>query len=229
MLLKTSTHRQERALATRRDLISAARGLFAAEGLESARIEQIAASAGKTRGAFYANFSDKEDVFFAIFEEDLMRDQERIIAAFAAADDLEQRIDILAAHIAAMLHDRERILLHLEFKMYVIRHHRRRKRLNGIYSDVRERCAMAKVNRLLPHANATQRERLTNELGAVIDGLAINILFNPDFMSQQQIMEVLRTAVRGILSHPEKDEQIRVRKKQKQPVSSSSAIPRPAR
>jgi AcrR family transcriptional regulator len=218
MLLKTSTHKQERALATRRDLISAARAIFAAEGFESARIEQIAASAGKTRGAFYANFSDKEDVFFAIFEEDLMRDQEKIIAAFAAAADLDKRIEILARHIAAMLHDRERILLHLEFKMYVIRHHRRRTRLNAIYAEVRERCAMAKVNRLLPDADAGQRERLTNELGAVIDGLALNVLFNPDLMSQVQIMGVLRASVRGILTVSGMDEKSRVGTKQMQPV-----------
>ena len=30
--------------------------------------------ARKTRGAFYDNFKDKEDVFLAIFEEDMARD-----------------------------------------------------------------------------------------------------------------------------------------------------------
>ncbi|MGA8532191.1 MAG: TetR family transcriptional regulator, partial [Acidobacteriaceae bacterium] len=72
MQLKTSPHKQERALATRSELIAAARAIFTRDGFESARIEDIAANAGKTRGAFYANFRDKEDVFFAIFEEDLM-------------------------------------------------------------------------------------------------------------------------------------------------------------
>src|SRR6202007_3074855 len=87
-MLKTSLHRQERALVTRGQLIAAARTIFARDGFESARIEDIAALAGKTRGAFYDNFRDKEDVFFAIFEEDISRDQGKVIDEMSAAPNL---------------------------------------------------------------------------------------------------------------------------------------------
>jgi AcrR family transcriptional regulator len=118
MVLKAPPHKQERAISTRRQLIAAAREIFVKEGFESARIEQIAARAGKTRGAFYANFTDKEDVFFAIFEEDMMRDREKVNAALSAASSQDQKIDTLARHLSELLDDSQRFLLNLEFKMY---------------------------------------------------------------------------------------------------------------
>ena len=42
---------------------------FAADGFAGASVEAIAARAGFTRGAFYANFADKEDAFFALMDE----------------------------------------------------------------------------------------------------------------------------------------------------------------
>jgi AcrR family transcriptional regulator len=44
----------------------AAEQTFARDGYEAARLEDIAARAGYTRGAFYANFASKEDIFFAL-------------------------------------------------------------------------------------------------------------------------------------------------------------------
>src|ERR1700733_5629630 len=70
--------KQERAILTRKQLTDAARQIFASSGFEPSSVEEIAAAAGKTRGAFYANFKDKEDVFFAIFEEDLSRDMAQL-------------------------------------------------------------------------------------------------------------------------------------------------------
>ena len=60
-----SEHRtQERAIQTRKDLMAAARRVFARDGFEVARLQDIAQEAGKTRGALYAHFTDKEDLFF---------------------------------------------------------------------------------------------------------------------------------------------------------------------
>jgi AcrR family transcriptional regulator len=197
--LKASVHKQDRAVATRRELIHAARKVFAVTGFESAGIEQIAARAGKTRGAFYANFKDKEDVFFALYEEDLMRDQDRILADLSAAADLEEKIEVLSRHLNKVLHDRERLLLNLEFKMYVIRHPRKRRRLYEIYTEVCLRCAMEKISRFVPDAGASERRRLTTEMGAVIDGLALNTMFNPEGLSTEQRTRLLTLAARDAL------------------------------
>jgi AcrR family transcriptional regulator len=59
--------RRERAQATRARLIQAAERIFARDGFAAAKLEEIAAEAGYTRGAFYANFDSKEDLFLALF------------------------------------------------------------------------------------------------------------------------------------------------------------------
>ena len=66
---RSRTRQAERTRATRRKLLDAAKRIFAQDGFEAARLEDIAAGAGYTRGAFYANFKSKEDIFFALFEE----------------------------------------------------------------------------------------------------------------------------------------------------------------
>ncbi len=198
MLLKSTPHKQERALATRRDLIEAARTIFARDGYESARVEDIAAAAKKTRGAFYANFHDKEDVFFAIFEADLLREEGKIQAALAAAPSEEEKVNRLADHLAEILDDRQRLLLILEFKMYVIRHPQKRRRLNQLYSEMCLRCGMTKISSLMPELgeeDLEERRRLTTEIGAAMDGLALNALFSPESITPRQHRRYLRIAV----------------------------------
>lgn len=195
-------HKQERAVVTRRQLIQAARDIFAREGFESARIESIVARARKTRGAFYDNFRDKEDVFFAIYEEDIARSQERVAQDLTGGENIEQRIALLAKHLEELLLDKQRVLLNLEFKLYVIRHPQKRKRLSSLYSEMSLRCSMTKINTLFPEligASLEKRRRLTTEVGAVIDGLALNSLFNTQGLSSNQRKRYLRICAREAL------------------------------
>ena len=48
---------------TRQKILDAARGLFAARGYEAATVRDIAAAAGMSTGAVFANFTGKADVF----------------------------------------------------------------------------------------------------------------------------------------------------------------------
>lgn len=198
LALKSSPHKQERALATRRELIDAARGVFARHGFESARLEDIAARAGKSRGAFYANFCDKEDVFFALFEEDLARHQERVNIALSNAKTPEERARVMAEFLTELLSDKQRLLLNLEFKMYAIRHPRKQRRLSSLHAEMCARCSMMKINALFPEladADVHTRRSLTLEVGAVMDGLALNLLFNPESMTQERRARYIYAAV----------------------------------
>jgi AcrR family transcriptional regulator len=197
--LKSSAHKQERALVTREQLLKAAREIFTLNGFESTRIEEIAARAKKTRGAFYDNFRDKEDVFFAIFEEDIARTQEKVIEELSVASNLDERVAILARHLEELFRDKQRVLLNLEFKMYVIRHPQKRKRLSELYSEMSLRCSMTKIDTLFPEllgAAIEKKRRLTTEMGAIIDGLALNSLFNPEGLTDEQRKRLL-----GIAAH----------------------------
>src|SRR5580704_8341232 len=68
---REQTKHQQRTEATQRALLDAARRIFARDGFEASRIEDIAGATGHTRGAFYAHFSSKEDLFFALFEQEV--------------------------------------------------------------------------------------------------------------------------------------------------------------
>lgn len=52
-----------RTAATREALLAAACKIFVRDGFEASRIEDIAAEAGRSRGAFYVNFSNKAEAF----------------------------------------------------------------------------------------------------------------------------------------------------------------------
>jgi AcrR family transcriptional regulator len=54
---------------TRRALLDTARRIFARDGFQATRTEEIVEESGLTRGALYHHFRDKEDLFRAVHEE----------------------------------------------------------------------------------------------------------------------------------------------------------------
>ncbi len=65
----TRLSRKEQQAHTRRALLEAATRVFSRHGLAQGSVEQVAAEAGFTKGAFYANFRSKEELFLAILDE----------------------------------------------------------------------------------------------------------------------------------------------------------------
>ena len=197
----TTSNRQERALVTRAQLVESARIIFARDGFEMARIEDIASLSGKTRGAFYANFKDKEDVFFAIFEDDITLDHQRLRALLKELETPEEKLDALAEYLSDLINDRQRVLLNLEFKGYAIRHPRRRKRLADLHAAMRERCSLPEIRELLPEVKQTASEHRAGSLAitAVVDGLALNRLFDPESLDDARAATYLRLCIREAL------------------------------
>ena len=58
--------------------------MFAAAASSGASIDEVAEDAGYTKGAFYANFKSKEELFLAMLDEQLRRALERVDAPSAA-------------------------------------------------------------------------------------------------------------------------------------------------
>lgn len=115
-----------RRSATRERLLDAARVVFAREGIAGASVEHICEQAGFTRGAFYSNYSTKDDLVLALFD----REYATMLAMLSAAADpaLYADKDVLeAVRIIVdrflVLHppEREWYLLHAEFELLVVR------------------------------------------------------------------------------------------------------------
>jgi AcrR family transcriptional regulator len=79
--------RKEQQAATRDALLHSAARLFRERGLEGTSVEEIAAEAGFTKGAFYANFRSKEELFLTMLDEKFGEEIERIDRALSGHGD----------------------------------------------------------------------------------------------------------------------------------------------
>jgi len=70
--VKAPTRRALAKQQTRAKVLDAARRLFSEQGYEGATIRDIAAAAGMSTGAVFANFTDKSDLFREIMLTDMM-------------------------------------------------------------------------------------------------------------------------------------------------------------
>jgi AcrR family transcriptional regulator len=124
----TPERRRER---TRAALVEGAREVFVRRGFNGASLDEIAETAGFTRGAIYKHFADKEDLFFAVFE----KINERTLDAFAKV--LEQGVSaVFDAHALAemwaeLIGDSDLVTLELEFRLYEIRNPSARERADA--------------------------------------------------------------------------------------------------
>ncbi len=92
---QAGSSRAESQAHTRERLLDAARTVLAAEGYAGASIDRIAATAGYTKGAFYANFSNKEAVFIELFEQHKRRETEAFRALVASDADVLSVLDAI--------------------------------------------------------------------------------------------------------------------------------------
>jgi AcrR family transcriptional regulator len=81
--------REEQRAATRAKLIAAAERLFIKKGFAGTSVEEIADAAGFTRGAFYSNFEDKDDIFIALLDDKLERRIAEVSAILESAGSLD--------------------------------------------------------------------------------------------------------------------------------------------
>lgn len=122
--------RERRRQQTRDVLIAAATEVFARRGFEGASLEEIAETAGFTRGAIYKNFAGKEELFFAVTD----RLNEQVIDAFRAiapvsANAKEWDFSALAAMWRASVDGFDDLFaIFKEYELYVLRNPSARKR-----------------------------------------------------------------------------------------------------
>src|SRR5271169_2757357 len=183
----------DRTRATRRKLLDAAKRIFAKDGFEAARLEDIAAGAGYTRGAFYANFKSKEDIFFALFEEWVRERIETLTSALRRHSDPGEKLVALRTHYAELATDRRLVLISMEFKLFALRHPEAHARLRSRHRRIRASFAelfseiMSALGRELPIAYPAASACLS----AVSQGLLLEHLIDPKTLSDGDVRHVL--------------------------------------
>lgn len=163
---------QKRTDATRQALLNAARRIFARDGFEACRIEDIAAATGHTRGAFYAHFQSKEDLFFALLEMDSKRRAEQLRGTLASCATPERRMAALRQFFASRLADRRWALLTLEFKLYALRHPDLRPALAATHRRIRAAFRLEGVT-------GAHDEELKAALEGILAGVSLEHSYDP--------------------------------------------------
>jgi AcrR family transcriptional regulator len=190
---RSRTRQSERTRATRRKLLDAAKRIFAQDGFEAARLEDIAAGAGYTRGAFYANFKSKEDIFFALFEEWVRERIESLTNASRRHSDPAAKLMALRTHYAELATDRRLVLISMEVKLFALRHPEAHARLRSRHRRIRASFGelfsevMGALGKTIPIAYPAASACL----GAVAQGLLLEHLLDPKTLSDGDVRHVL--------------------------------------
>ena len=183
--------RVERRLKTREELLAAATRLFATRGFGDASIDEIAAAAGYTSGAIYANFSGKEDLFLSAFEEQVARHVREVNDAVAAAGDDPKARNAAGAQQWVDFLDRspELFLLFVEYWAYAVRDPARREAFSERFAAFRETTA-----RLLGREGA---DPLAPAVNALVYGVAFQRLAEPDDVPDDLLRRSIEALLRG--------------------------------
>ena len=199
--IKGNKH-QEKSQAMRGKLLKSARHIFARNGFEAARIEDIANDAGHTRGAFYAHFQSKEELFFALLEQQASVHIDELKSRLESESDPIQQLAKLRDYYASRVADGAWSILVLEFKLYAFRHPRLRARLASVHRRIKESIHVEGFERLLPASpklgsQVTLAKRLALE--AVLHGLALERAYDPRAISKEEAEGALRTTFDALL------------------------------
>jgi AcrR family transcriptional regulator len=182
-----------RTEATRKKLLEAAESIFARDGFEAARLEDIASTAGYTRGAFYANFGSKEDIFFALLERWIAGRIEEVSSLLGQHETPAKRLRALRDHYAQLAKDRRLALLSLEFKLFAIRHpaaharlRPRQQKLRACGGNILTR-VMNELGRSLPISSTAA----ATGLAALANALLLEHLVDPKTLPDDETRHLL--------------------------------------
>jgi AcrR family transcriptional regulator len=190
-----SSGQQNRTELTRSLLIQSAEKIFARDGFEAARLEEIAADAGYTRGAFYANFKDKEDLFFALLETEIASRIEKVRLQVDASRTPAAKLKALRSYLLDMSLDRRWSLLALEFKLFAVRHPGVKSRL----AAMNRRFVSSRVQILQGVMEGLGRDLPTSanavgiSLSTLANGLAVEHMLDRTVMPEDDVKKIIGT------------------------------------
>ena len=114
---------------TRVRLIEAAEKLFVRKGFDDASVEEISETAGYSRGAFYSNFDNKEQVFLAVIDRRRPKVLEEILQQ---ASESAERIAAIREWFSNQWRLKDFIALRMEFSRRAMRDRSVRKHLSEL-------------------------------------------------------------------------------------------------
>ena len=190
MTFEPLTPERRRAM-TRQHLLDAAAIVFARNGFHGSTLDEVAATAGFTKGAVYSNFKSKDDLFLELLDDRIDR-QFAVVSEVlegGSHDAAEQFPRIREIFGSDMFWDEDFTTLWLEFVLYARRNPEAQAKLAASVHR-----SHAQVQELIEHEFATIGVRPsypTRDLAeislALFNGLGIDRLVNPSVVTDQTL------------------------------------------
>jgi AcrR family transcriptional regulator len=201
--------RKEKQADTRSRLLRSAAKVFCRKGMDRGSVEDVAGDAGFTKGAFYANFKSKEELFLAMLDERFGDRIDEIDRISEAGGPLESQVREAGADFARRLGaDPVWQRLFFEFTAYAARNDEFRQELVTRYRALRERIAAV-------YARGAERAGIDPPLPvdqiammtfAMANGFALEKLLEPETVPDElygTMLAIFFTGMKTLVEDPD--------------------------
>jgi AcrR family transcriptional regulator len=203
MTVGTMNKHELKTRETRALLIAAAETIFVRDGYEGAELGEIAALAGRTKGAIYAQFASKEDIFLALIEERTRIYREEMEAMLAKSTSVDGNIAALRRFYLKRVDDQAWNLLLLEFKLFAMRHPASRKRLQKLFAGMLSQNDEGRLASLLGAAGqgkgAVSRVEAIQAMQPMISGLVLEARLGINILDKSAIRRLTDRVFEALL------------------------------
>lgn len=196
--------RSESRLQTRVKLIESAERVFVRVGFDAASVEQIAAEAGFSRGAFYSNFESKDELFLELLDKKRSETQNELDTIFREKKDAKGRFAAAREWYANQSHERTWTVIKTEFSLRALRKRALRKRLRALWEQELETYS-ALLDQYFLEAGLTSTESprtIAVSLLATAQGLGMLSLPNSDSVLECSIAAIRKLAFERLVPSP---------------------------
>jgi AcrR family transcriptional regulator len=191
---------------TRELLLQAAETIFVRDGYEGAELGEIATLAGRTKGAIYAQFRSKEDIFLALIEGKTKRYRTQMEKMLTESTSQEENLAAFRQFCLGLTEDRAWALLFLEFKLFALRHPDSKARLQSFYDQVIPTNSERKFAQLLGSAgkgkDVLSRSIAVHTIQPLLSALAVEAKFAPTLLEARVLKKVAARIFDALLQTP---------------------------
>ena len=194
---------QARTEATKAKILDAALEVFVQQGFENANLDLVAKQAGCSRGAIYAHYTSKEEVFLGLVEHRVQTKFAVMRAKLDKETELEKRRSLFQYWAVSQIDDPSWGILNLEYKLYAVRHPEAREKLLHLYESLFADSAKDFLELLfgqgLSKAQKTSGERRLAALGGVLSGLVLESQFRPELLPPTRLRTIAEEVFANLL------------------------------
>ena len=187
---------QERTAVTRKLLLGSAEQVFAQHGYEKAQLEEIARAAGFSKGALFAHFKSKEELFLALAQARVAAYRAKLRHSLGRAQTRETKVAAFRHFYVNLSKDKAWAFLILEVKLFMRRRPELKARLRQAEEEMEDTVEEAFVELFGPAARATGVA-----LGGIYSALVLESDLEPDAISERKMRRMLETIFNCLVSH----------------------------